>query len=437
MSEPSRKIRVAICGGGISGLCLGVALSRYSHIKVDVYEAAGQFKEIGAGVMIWARTWRILELMGLAEDFAKVAHAPPDGSMGVGFDYRRSDAPKEGFRFRLVQMPYGCIRFHRASFLDAFVNHLPPDLAHFGKRLLSYAYPSNNTTRGAQLYFADGSTSECDILIGCDGIKSTIRTQMYENRAGETNDSSLLSYIKPLWTGTIAYRGLVGVENLKKMGGEDHRAIENPMMYCGKRRHAVSYSISQGNIVNVVTFVSEPEKNGSYYPDDDWVTECPQQELLDAYKNWEPEVERLLKCIERPTRWAIHHLKPLPFYVSNRVALLGDAAHAMAPHQGAGAGQAIEDAYILACLLGKATIDTVEQALLAYEKVRLPAANAVLQGSFESGKMYEFDSVHGEEYAVLGPAIQAQWNWISATTVEQDVGDAIEYFMRIAPRSRM
>lgn len=94
----------------------------------------------------------------------------------------------------------------------------------------------------------------------------------------------------------------------------------------------------------MVTFVSEPEKNGTSYPNDDWVTECPQQELLDAYKDWEPEVERLLKvrfplmfiqrkcrndlaqqCIERPTRWAIHHLDPLPFYVSGRVALLGDA----------------------------------------------------------------------------------------------------------------
>ncbi|KXN91079.1 Salicylate hydroxylase [Leucoagaricus sp. SymC.cos] len=428
---------VLLSGGGISGLCLGVALSRYPHIKVDVYEATGQFKEIGAGVMIWARTWRILELMGLAENFSKVAHAPPDGSMGVGFDYRRSDAPEEGFQFRLVQMPYGCIRFHRASFLDVFVDHLPPDLAHFGKRLLSYT-DSGHAGRGVQLQFADGSSSECDILVGCDGIKSIIREQLYETKARETKNPRLLKHIKPLWTGTIAYRGLVEVEKLRKMGGQGHRAIKNPMMvchpnrvaYCGKGRnkHVVSYSISQGNIVNVVTFASEPEKNGANYPDDIWVTECPQQELLDAYKNWEPEVERLLKCIDRPTRWAIHHLDPLPFYVSGRVALLGDAAHAMAPHQGAGAGQAIEDAYLLACLLGKATV---------YEKVRLPAANAVLEGSFESGKMYEFDSAHGAEYEILGPAIQAQWNWIGTTTVEQDVGAAMEYFMQIAPRSRL
>lgn len=92
---------------------------------------------------------------------------------------------------------------------------------------------------------------------------------------------------------------------------------------------------------------------------------------------------------------------------------------------------------MLACLLGKATIDTVEEVLLAYEKVRLPAANAVLQGSFESGKMYEFDSAYGAEYETLGPAIQAQWNWISATKVEEDVNAAMGYLMQIAPRNKL
>lgn len=69
-------------GGGISGLCLAVALSKYPDIKVRVYESAERFKEIGAGVMIWTRTWTILELLGLAPKFSDIAHAPPDGSIG-------------------------------------------------------------------------------------------------------------------------------------------------------------------------------------------------------------------------------------------------------------------------------------------------------------------------------------------------------------------
>lgn len=92
-------------GGGIGGLCLAVALANLPHLEIQLYESAGQFKEIGAGVMIWARTWRILEKMGLAQDFSKIAHSPPTGEQGIGFDYRRSDSPSEGFRFKLVEMP--------------------------------------------------------------------------------------------------------------------------------------------------------------------------------------------------------------------------------------------------------------------------------------------------------------------------------------------
>ena len=123
--KPNRLTEDAvISGGGISGLCLAVALSKCDNVEFHVYEAAERFKEIGAGVMIWTRTWIILELMGLSEQFSKIAHAPPDGSLGkpewphygtliylcfycagVGFDYRRSDQPTEGFRFHLVEVP--------------------------------------------------------------------------------------------------------------------------------------------------------------------------------------------------------------------------------------------------------------------------------------------------------------------------------------------
>ncbi|KAJ7079139.1 hypothetical protein B0H15DRAFT_859263 [Mycena belliarum] len=100
MSAP--RIRVAISGGGIGGLCLAVALSRHAHIQVDVYEGAGRFKEIGAGVMIWARTWRIFELLGLDQHFAKATDTPPDPA--VGFEWRRSDRP-DGFKWNFITMP--------------------------------------------------------------------------------------------------------------------------------------------------------------------------------------------------------------------------------------------------------------------------------------------------------------------------------------------
>lgn len=214
-----------------------------------------------------------------------------------------------------------------------------------------------------------------------------------------------------------------------------HRTIVEPMMYCGKSKHVVSYSISRGDVINVVTFASEPQSEGYRYEGDTWVSHCPQQELLDCYARWEPEVEQLLSKIEDPTKWAIHHLRPLPFYVDGNVALLGDAAHAMSPHLGAGAGQAIEDAYILASLLeqvskeGRPIQFMIPCALKAYEHIRLPFAKHVLQGSYESGLMYEFDKAeYGDNYGVLGGAIEKQWHWVEDPSPEVERLRALEFF---------
>ncbi|KAM5533711.1 hypothetical protein V8D89_012584 [Ganoderma adspersum] len=429
------KLRVAICGGGIGGLTLAVALSRFPDIQVDVYEAAGQFREIGAGVMIWARTWEILSLLGMAEAFSRIAHAPPDESLGIGFDYRKSDQPETGSRFHLFEVPYGCIRFHRAHFLDALVDHLPAGAAHFGKRLAAYTYSpvAHQSEPQIRLQFSDGSAATCDLLVGCDGIKSVVRKQLLEDHVHKRRgDPQLLAHIGPVWSGTVAYRGLIPVERLRNADGTEHRTIRSPMMYCGKSKHVVSYSISAGSIVNVVAMASEPHLNGTEFRGQ-WVTDCSPSEVQECFGGWEPEVEEMLKCIERPTKWAIHELKPLPFYTRDRVVLVGDAAHAMTPHQGAGAGQAIEDAYVLAEVLGHAntTIANLPTALAAYESVRLPMANHVLQGSRQSGDMYEFNGPLREDLTLLGPQIASQWDWLWQSTPQNERDRAFRMLTRL------
>lgn len=80
---------------------------------------------------------------------------------------------------------------------------------------------------------------ECDVLLGCDGIKSVIRAQMLRDRAKENNDGSLLDLIDPVWSGTIAYRGLIPAERLN----EEHRALGAPMM-------VQSFNVSCRNSLN-------------------------------------------------------------------------------------------------------------------------------------------------------------------------------------------
>ncbi|EED84531.1 predicted protein, partial [Postia placenta Mad-698-R] len=417
-------------GGGIGGLCLAVALSRYPDIQVDVYEAAERFKEIGAGVMIWSRTWEILTLLGMASDFSQIAHATPDGSLATLY-VSRSNGALYPVMMSICYID-GCIRFHRAQFLDVLVKHLPKDVAHFRKRLLSYSQEASDGH--LDLQFQDGSTVTCDLLVGCDGIKSGVRRQMLKEKA-QAGQADLLRLIEPVWTGTIAYRGLIPVHRLIRADGQEHRTIQTPMM--SSAQHVVSYSISRGSVVNVVALVSY---------EGPWVTDCSAQELHECYAGWEPEVVDLisnkciakwtaLQCIENPTRWAIHHLRPLPFYTTDRVVLLGDAAHAMSPHQGAGAGQAIEanpchqDAFVLARVLGDpvTTMSTLRHAISAYEYVRLPQANRVLLGSHISGMMYEFDGPAQVDLQRLGPMIGAQWDWLNETTPEEEGRRALSW----------
>jgi len=173
------------------------------------------------------------------------------------------------------------------------------------------------------------------------------------------------------------------------------------------QQHIVAFSISQGDVVNCVA-------------------DCTKDEVLECFANWEPEAKQLLDLIDNPTKWGIHHLQSLPFFVANRVVLLGDAAHGMSPHLGAGAGQAIEDAYILASVLGDATASSLDAALEAYQQTRLPVANHVLKSSYESGMMFEFNSRFAEDYTALGPAIKHQWDFLTQSTPEGEAEKAVE-----------
>ena len=116
------------------------------------------------------------------------------------------------------------------------MNHLPAGVAHFRKRVTSYVQdlPGGQI----QLHFNDNSIAVCDVLVGCDGIKSTIRAQLLREMA-ENGQPGLLDFIDPIFSGTIAYRGLIPVKKVPKdEQGRSHRTIEFPMMVCLVSEHS-------------------------------------------------------------------------------------------------------------------------------------------------------------------------------------------------------
>lgn len=104
---------------------------------------------------------------------------------------------------------------------------MPLHAAHLGKRVISYCRdgPSERIT----LQFSDGSAETCDVLVGCDGINSTIRRRMFEDKAA-AGHQELLKHIKPRWSGWVAYRALVPSEKLTDADGGKHTALLKPMI---------------------------------------------------------------------------------------------------------------------------------------------------------------------------------------------------------------
>ena len=118
--------------------------------------------------------------------------------------------------------------------------------------------------------------------------------------------------------------------------------------WAGPGRHLLHYAIDGGRTVNFLAVVRVPA-----WTNEAWMEECAVSDAVDAFAGWHPAVTEMVGATDVGARWALHDLAPLERWHTERVVLMGDAAHAMVPHQGQGANQTIEDAIVLAdCLAG-------------------------------------------------------------------------------------
>lgn len=121
-------------------------------------------------------------------------------------------------------------------------------------------------------------------------------------------------------------------------------------------------------ILIVVAFNSRKE-----WTSDQWVVSTSKEEMIATYEGWGPYVQKIIRAMRKPDIWALFYHHPCSTYYKGRMCLLGDAAHATTPHQGAGAGMCVEDALILASLLKDVDrVENVERAFKAYDQVRRP-----------------------------------------------------------------
>lgn len=341
----------------------------------------------------------------------------------------------------------GLTSFYRPDFQRVLLRHLSRRCKlHTSKRFVSYA--NGGDRQPIQLYFEDGTTATCDLLVAADGLKSAVRACMLKGVAARlqaegkrAEATEALRHVMPSWSGMMAYRTSIDADVLRKKY-PGHRVLTTPQLYLGKDTQVTCYTMARGTRVNFAAFRARYHLQNTPL-DVPWVQDVTPDEIADDFDGWEAEVQALVECVDATSRWAIHTVGPLKSYVDGRVILLGDAAHAMMPFQGAGAGMAIEDAFILAALLNREGTQRKDLARAAavYDAIRRPFSQHVAELSAENGKLYTLnhpDLLFDDGHPIARPDdtrlqktfawVRDNWTWAWDTTIDRDLERALAMF---------
>ncbi|KAH6951952.1 hypothetical protein DER45DRAFT_390082 [Fusarium avenaceum] len=430
------EFHVAIVGAGIGGLALAMALHK-KGISFTLYEDAKEFSAVGAGIGFAPNGMRTMDL--IEPDFRPLYEKICVGNKG-------EDAQTIFFEGHLLDEGLGLdqpwfgksgwghpdyIRksAHRKDLLEIMTSFIPRESVQFSKRLTKI----EQRPAGVTLSFQDGTTAECSILAGADGIKSTVRGHVLEKYPEQ---------IAPVYAGSYCYRAVIPISEAYEILGD---RTDVAKFYFGHKRSAISYRISQGEEFNYLLCVADSH--------DAWklpnaVTELISHEAMMSDFDGpgvDPRFRQLL-AKAKPVKWGFFHHIRTASYFRDRVALVGDSAHASLPFQAAGAAQGLEDALLLSSVLaelakhperGSSQLPLVHAALSAYDSVRRPRAQKQLEQAYEVGDMMFFQHEEaGADMAKILPRLQqGRFNWLWFHDMQHDVNEVLSRMHKLTKGS--
>jgi salicylate hydroxylase len=381
----------AVVGAGIGGLAAAVALAR-KGVRVQVLERAPELTTVGASLAVDPNAMRVLGKIDLLDPLRAVGvrvDAVEHVRWDTGAVLLRTPLGAEG------EEHFGApaLDFLRSDLLRVLAKALPPGTITFGAEV----HAAEQDARGVELLLADGRRVRADLAVAADGINSRIRRQL----VGEDDT--------PVFSGTVVYRGLVPRADAVGIEPESvHR------YWVGPNRHSVVYWISAGELMAVNTAVKDPHE-AHLTP-----TDCGDpQEVLAYLDGWDTHLLERVRACRTIRRNSVFVRRPLDRWTFGRVALLGDAAHAMEPFEAQGAAQAVEDAYVLAECLGDVNRGDIVTALERYGNLRIARATQVQQSSSDAAVMFYLPDGPAQrerdaEFAELPrrrPWGRRQWIW--------------------------
>ncbi|HEX5145546.1 MAG TPA: FAD-dependent monooxygenase [Conexibacter sp.] len=340
------QLKVVIVGAGIGGLATGLAL-RQAGYEVDVYENAPAIRPIGFGLCMWPNGAKALNALGLGAAIERVSPKLDAVEFRADDGELLSHVAMDPLEEAVGQRPYPIARADLlAALLAAFGDehvHLSAD----GVRV-------EQDADGATAHFADGRSARGDLVVGADGIRSTVRRHV-------VGHDGVFNYLSAAWETVVpADPEISPSDTFTFWVGENRRAALMPI--AGERAYCF------------FDFPPPPDHG------EDGV--APLAFLAEQYGDWCEPVRQLLGRVDpdktMPVRY--HDLDALDTYVNGRVVLIGDAAHATTPTLGQGAAQATEDGLVLAHFL-RTTNRSLDDALARYDAERMRRTQAIVLGA--------------------------------------------------------
>ncbi|KAB8360873.1 hypothetical protein FH972_024607 [Carpinus fangiana] len=383
-------IRIAVIGGGLGGCTLANGLLKHPHIEFDVFEGSSAFKEQGLAVGLATNAQSALKKIG------SDVHQSLEAAGGVATASTR--------------------------IIMELLKPVPKHQLHVDKKL-------ERIEQGAELltlHFADGSTAQYHAVVGSDGIHSTVRKTVLADHPDA---------IEPFFTGFWDVRTAVPIEVAK-----DAKIVDpaNPSEtgWVGDGGFILHQFINNGELVGCIAAAAADES----YDGTQWRNPVTKEKLAKALGDRGEFGESMIKILldqPEPFAFSQYESAKAPTYSKGPVCLMGDAAHAMTPWQGSGAGTSIEDAMTLEFLLGKVTSPSqIPAAFRAYDEIRRPRTQKVVESSREVGAAFcGKDREMGVDVQKLSAGLQRKWDHIWSLDMDQHLADTSAAFERFKDKA--
>lgn len=330
-----------VVGAGIGGLSTAIGLHRTGW-EVTVLERAAVFGPVGTGLVLQANGLRCLDALGLGAAVREQGHV--DVSAGT----RRSDGRwlariEAGELERMLGT--SAIGIHRAALHEILLAALPDGVVVTGAQVVAVTADGDVTYQ----YQGRQVRTNADLVIGADGIRSTVRRLLWPDAAA------------PVHIGVTAWRGVTP-------------AWDGDLVVAISWDRGAEFGMVPLTDGRVYWFAATNAAPGEPTGDE-------QARVRARFGGWHDPIPALITATGTVLRDDLACLdEPLTTYVKGQVALLGDAAHAMTPNLGQGANQALEDAVTLASLAGR------PDGLTAYDQQRRPRSQQVAKASRAIGR---------------------------------------------------